>query len=501
MQREIGMINARMTPIWRIPHNMYDVLITNAHLLTMSGEGVGFVENGAVGIVGRKIVAVGPRAEVEANDTVHETIDAQGGIVMPGLIDAHTHSAATLGRGLAQEISPWMASAYGPIMKHAREDEAHLWTMVALMEGVANGTTTFGDYEFPMDQLIGSHVKMGNRAVVCEGVTELNWANREQWIKDGWKPGDPTPLDRPFGERNLQRELDLYENWNGHDDGRIKVIFGPHAADFMSTELLLRVADEARKRGALMHLHVAQDERENMATVQRSGLRAVPYLDSLGLLAPDLIAVHLSTATSDEVDLVAQRGARMICCSNSIGIIDGVVPPANRFTKAGGTVALGSDQSPGNNSHNVFSEMRATAMFAKIAAASPLELPAWQVLRMGTINGARVLGIGDRVGSLEVGKEADLIVLDASRPPLFPVILRPARNIVANLVYGETGSNVRLTMVAGRVIYRDGEFTLFDRHEVLAQARSTAENFQQLVAADPVTASLPIVELTRSGRI
>lgn len=478
---------------------MYDTLITGGHLLTMAGEGVGFVEAGAVAIDGRTIVAVGPRSDVEANDRPRCVIDARGHLVMPGLVDAHMHSAATVARGWAQEVTPWMAGAYGPITRHVDEADADLWTMLALMEGVANGTTCFGDYEWPMDRVVQSHIAMGNRAVLCEGVTELNWSRREEWIAAGWQPGAPTPLDRALGEENLRRELAFYDRWHGYDGGRLTYILGPHAADFLSTELLLRIQAEARRRNTSLLLHVAQDERENTATLQRAGLRAVPYLDSIGLLAPDLIAVHLSTATADEVRLVAERGARMVCCSNSIGIIDGGVPPARVFRAAGGVVGLGSDQSAGNNSHNVFAEMRATAMFAKIVDQDPLAMPAWQVVRMATIDGARALGIGDRVGSLEVGKEADLILLDLTRPPLAPVLLRPARNLVANLVYAETGANVVLTMVAGNVIYDHGRFTTIDAVDVAARVEAASARFQDAVAADPVVADLAIVDLSRRG--
>jgi 5-methylthioadenosine/S-adenosylhomocysteine deaminase len=480
---------------------MIDTAIVGGHLLTMAGEGVGFVEDGAVAIDGRRIVAAGPRKELASELNPRRVIDASGCLVMPGLIDAHIHSAATLARGLAQEVTPWMANAYGPLMRHARDEDAPLWTLLALMEGVANGTTTFGDYEFPMDRVVQSHVTMGNRAVICEGVTEVDWSQRERWLEQGWVPGEPAFLDPAVGEAGLQREIALYDRWNGYDGGRIEVVFGPVAADFVSTELLLRAQQEARRRGARIHLHVAQDEREQEATLQRAGLRAIPYLDSIGLLAPDLMAVHLSTATDEEVRQVVRSGAGMICCSNSIGIIDGVVPPVRGFKQAGGNVALGSDQAAGNNSHNMFSEMRATAMFAKLAAGSPLPLPAWQVLRMATIEAASVLGIADRVGSLETSKEADIILIDLTRPPMAPVILRPARNVVPNLVYAETGANVRMTMVAGSVIYQEGAYANIDRESIVAQVESAAGRFEQDVAADPAVLELPIVELTRSGLI
>lgn len=479
---------------------MFDTLITGGHLLTMQGDGVGFIEDGAVAINGREIVAVGPRAEIEARGSATTIIDATNRLVMPGLVDAHIHSSAVLGRGWAQEVATWMASAYAPLMLHAPKEYAATGTMLALMEGVANGTTTFGDYVNPMNTLAESHAQMGNRAVVCESITELNWNNREQWLAEGWKPGDPTPLDRETGERTLSNTMQLFDNWDGYDEGRIRVIFGPHAPDFLSKETLLKVQEEAQRRGRRMHLHTAQDPRENRATMERYGLRAVPFLDSIGLLGPDLICVHLCFAEQEEVELVARRGAPMISCTNSIGIIDGVVPPAWPMKQAGGIVGLGSDQAPGNNSHNIFSEMRATAMFAKIKAGSPLPMPAWQTLRMATIDGATALGVGDVVGSLEVGKEADLIMLDLTRPPLAPVLLRPARNLAANLVYGETGSNVVLSMVAGKVIYANGEYTNIDRHAVLRDVQAASELLMHNAAADPATADLPVVQLSAMGR-
>lgn len=480
---------------------MYDTLITGGHLLTMQGDGVGFIEDGAVAIDGRKIVAVGPRVEVEGKDQARRVIDATNRLVMPGLIDAHVHSAAVLGRGWAQEVDKWMDAGYGPMLRQADPADRPLGTMVALIEGVMNGTTTFGDYQGGMNGLIQSHITMGSRGVLCDSISERNFANRDEWIKQGWKPGDPTPLDSEAGERSLLGALNLHDEWDGYDDGRIKIILGPHAADFLSKEMLLRIQEEARARNSLMHLHVAQDPRENNATLQRYGLRAIPFLDSIGLLGPELIAVHISTATDDEVRTVAESGARMICCSNSIGIIDGVVPPAWQFKQYGGVVGLGSDQAPGNNSHNVFSEMRATAMYAKIKAESPLPMPAWEVLRSATIDGAKVLGIDDRVGSLEEGKDADLIMLDLSRPPLAPVLLKPARNLVPNLVYAETGRSVTMSMVAGSVIYEDGRFTNVDADEIHRQLLESSARLQEAAAADPITEETPIVQLTREGKI
>jgi 5-methylthioadenosine/S-adenosylhomocysteine deaminase len=394
-----------------------------------------------------------------------------------------------------------MDSAYGPLIRHAADEDAPLFTMTALMEGVAAGTTTFADFDAPMERLLQSHIAMGNRAVVCQGISAVDWSDRERWMEIGWRPGDPAILNEHYGQRALVEELEMFDRWNGFDNGRITNVVGPAAADMLTEDLLLRAQQEARKRSAKIHLHVAQDPRENTATLRRSGLRAIPYLDSIGLLAPDTIATHISTATDEEIRRVIERGACMACCTNSIGIIDGVVPPAHRFAELGGVVGLGSDQAAGNNSHNIFAEMRSTAMFAKIKAESPLLLPAWQVLRMATIGGAKVLGIDDRVGTLDEGKEADLIVVDLTRPPMSPVVLQPARNLAANLVYAESGSNVRLTMVAGTIIYRDGLFTGIDQLAISSQLQEAAGRFEARAGQDHALEQLPIVQLSRSGRI
>jgi 5-methylthioadenosine/S-adenosylhomocysteine deaminase len=133
-------------------------------------------------------------------------------------------------------------------MRHAREEDAPFWTMLALVEGVANVTTTFGDYEFPMDRVVQGHVQMGNRTVVCEGVTEVDWSQRERWIEQAWQPGEPADLDPAVGERAIEREIELYDRWHGHDVGRKSVVFGPLAADFVSTDLLFRAEGSAGAR-------------------------------------------------------------------------------------------------------------------------------------------------------------------------------------------------------------------------------------------------------------
>ncbi len=394
---------------------MYDLLIRGGHLLTMTGEGVGFVERGAVAIQGRQIAAVGPEAETISLDTPVQTIDATGCLVMPGLIDVHMHSAATVARGLAQEVSAWMGSAYGPIVRHIADEDAPLFSIVALMEGVANGTTTFGDYDAPMMEIAASHDAMGNRAVICQGVTEIDWSKREEWMAQGWEPGDPAFLDPAIGQAEFERELAVFDRWHGTDDGRITNLLGPVAADMVSRELLLRAKDEARRRGTKIHLHVAQDPRENTATMQRYGMRRSPSSTRSGARFGDDRNASLYR-DAEEIELVARRGAPMACCTNSIGIIDGIVPPAARFQCAR---RLWWDWDPirrhGNNSHNIFAEMRATRCLPRSWRVTP------GIAGLGSAGAWRPsvgLGYWDRRSSRHTRsrKEADLIMIDLTGP-------------------------------------------------------------------------------------
>jgi 5-methylthioadenosine/S-adenosylhomocysteine deaminase len=233
--------------------------------------------------------------------------------------------------------------------------------------------------------------------------------------------------------------------------------------------------------------------------LKRYGQRTPAYLDELGYLDDRLLAVHLTEASDKEATLIARRGARMALCSGSIGIIDGIVPPAKVFRDAGGLVALGSDQASGNNCNNIFNEMKLSCLFSKIKFRDPTVMPAWQALRMATIEGAKAIGLGDEIGSLEVGKQADLILVDLKALNLSPVLEAPVRNIVPNLVYAASGHEVKTVMVAGRVLVRDGVVLTADEDAVRAEAQVQAEALARRVAADPVHKRMALLDAMDAG--
>jgi 5-methylthioadenosine/S-adenosylhomocysteine deaminase len=262
---------------------------------------------------------------------------------------------------------------------------------------------------------------------------------------------------------------------------------------------LLQVKTIAQREGLMIHLHTAQGDREIDQMIKRYGKRTPAYLQEIGYLDEQLLAVHLTEATDEETELIARSGARMVLCSGSIGIIDGIVPPAYVFRQAGGLVALGSDQASGNNCNNMFNEMKLTALFNKIKYKDPTIMPAWVVLRMATIEGARAIGLGDQVGSLEVGKQADLILINLGELNLMPVLEAPIRNIVPNLVYAGTGREVTLVMVDGKILVRTGKVITADEAAVRAEAQLQAADLARRVAADPIHLGMALLEPMAQG--
>lgn len=481
-----------------------DFLFVHAHLFTMQDtntaqanpdyRGVGYIADGAVAVAGNKIVAVGTTAELTARFSATETIDASHQALLPGLIDAHMHTPLAIVRGVAQDVNHWMQKALSPYSRHMTPESSLAGVRLDVLEALKAGTTTLGDYTHPIPGWAEVFEQAGVRARLTPTINAMPPGGMA-----GWKVGDLYPLDRQVGEESLQRALSFAQSWHGAADGRITVMLGPQAPDMMDREQLLDVKRAAEKLGLMIHMHVAQGDREIDQMVKRYGKRTPQYLQEIGYLDNQLLAVHLTEATDEETELIARSGTRMALCSGSIGIIDGIVPPALVFRKAGGLVALGSDQASGNNCNNMFNEMKLTALFNKIKYRNPTALQAWEVLRMATIEGAQAIGLGDQVGSIEVGKKADMILVDLRSPNLVPALDIPIRTIVPNLVYAASGREVTLSMVNGRLLLRNGKVLTMDEAAIVADAQQQAEGIAARVAADPVHKGMALLEAMEKG--
>jgi 5-methylthioadenosine/S-adenosylhomocysteine deaminase len=473
-----------------------DLLITNAHLFTLQGEGVGYIADGAVAISGSRIAAVGSTAELTVRFQTNEVIDAADCAVLPGLIDAHMHTSLAIVRGVAQDVAHWMQRALAPYSRHIDPAAALAGTRLNVLEALKAGTTTQGDYGPPVAGWAEVFIEAGVRARLAPMFNALPRGGMA-----GWQVGDLYPFDLEAGRAAMETAVAFARTWNNAAEGRITTMLGVHAPDMLPQEQLLEAKRIADREGWLIHMHVAQGDREIDQMLKRYGQRTPAFLQKIGYLDEQLLAVHLTEATDEETELIARSGARMALCSGSIGIIDGIVPPAYVFRSAGGPVALGSDQASGNNCNNIFNEMKLTALFNKIKYRNPTVMPAWEVLRMATIEGAQAIGLADEIGSLEPGKQADLILVDLTAPNLSPVLNDPVRNIVPNLVYGGSGHEIKTVIVAGQVLVRDYEVLTIDEVAVRAEAQLQAEQVARRVAADPVHRDMALMAAMERGQL
>lgn len=472
---------------------MLGILVVNGIVITMSGKGLGIIENGAVGIKENKIEVIGYTNEVMRQYKAHRIIDATGKVVMPGLIDAHIHTGIGILRGLAQDISNWMQKGLWPFMKELKEEEIKKGSLVNIIEGVKAGTTTFCDFDFPMRELVKNHIKIGTRTRVAECINEL-----PENVSD-LPVGEIYPFNPSIGQKKLNENIKLIEEWHGKENGRITCMLGPQGPDMLSKELLLTIKDLAEKYDTKIHMHVSQGDREINQMIKRYGKRSIPYLDELNYLDERLIAIHLTEATREETQLIAKRGASMILCSGSIGIIDGIVPPMAEFLEISEKAGLGSDQAPGNNCNNMFNEMKFTAILNKCKAKNPEVFPAWSVLKLATINAAKAIGLEDEIGSLEKGKKADLIIIDLDKPNLCPVFTDPIRNIVPNLVYSAKGNEVETVIIDGKVIVDNGVLTTIDEKEAIKQANEAAKNLSIRAKSNIIKSDITLLAAMEKG--
>lgn len=473
--------------------NQADLIIGHAYVMTMAGSGAGMIEDGAVVVKDSAIAAIGKTDEVQRMWETKEWINGEGKLVMPGLIDAHIHSGLAILRGVAQDMTDWMEQGLWPYMKHVTNEDQRKGSMLNIIEGVKAGTTTFADYDGNMAELLQNYVDIGARARAAELVNEIP-------ADIGDLPsGELYPFDPAIGERKLQRNLELFQRWDGAADGKITCLLGPHGPDMLSLELLNEMKHLAETYDTKLHMHVCQGDREIFQMEKRYGKRSIPFLEEHGFLNDRLLAVHLTEATKEETETVARSGASMINCSGSIGIIDGIVPPVQEFMEAGGLAALGSDQAPGNNCNNMFNEMKFVSILNKVKSTDPSVFPAIKALRMATIEAAKVLGMDKETGSLEEGKKADLIVVDLETPSMSPVITKPVRNIVPNLVYSANGSEVQHVMVDGKFIMEDRKIVTVNERAKIREAHEAATALSERVSADSKSHDSPLARMMAKG--
>lgn len=452
-----------------------DMIINTGHMYTMAGDGCGYVYGMSVIINGSRIIDILNFEEAADRYTAEKYIDARDKIVLPGFIDGHMHTGHAVMRGVAQDINYWMMEGMAPF-EAARSSEAKTaGSRLAIAEAIMSGTTTIGDDSSDIEGSVEFIYRCGIRGNVSVRVRSA--------LPRAYKAGELYEFSDRMGEETLSEGMRLYKKFHNIDGERIKIRFSPQGADFLPLDLLMKVKQIAKEKKTKLILHLAQGSRETDQMMMRYGRRTIPLLDEMDFFDNNVIGIHLTEATEEEIKTVAAKKSTMVLCSNSIGLINGKVPPAAGFIEAGGTVGLGTDQSPGNNGHNMFSEMKATAIYNKIKHQSSTIMPAWKVLRMATIEGAKSLGIEDLTGSIEIGKCADIILLDCKCPTLAPIYTVPMRNMIPNIVYAARGHEVDTVIAHGRVIVESRVPQTFDIDDIVAEAQSYSTEIGTKAAA------------------
>ncbi len=470
-----------------------DMIIHGAHVITMEGAGTGVINNGAVVITGNRITAVGETADILKEYTADRMISGKDKAVMPGFVDAHMHTGDTIVRSCAQDMPGelWRIRGILPLLGMAEDEDYVAGSRINIIEALKSGTTTFGDFYSPMSAMVQNYAELGVRACVSEMINELPPDIMEVEL------GTLIPFDSAVGDRKLRANIDLVEKWHGRCGGRITCRFGAHSTEYCSPELLREIKAQADRYGVGRYTHLSQSEEENFQTVLRNGVRPVELLEKLGWLDRNLVAAHMSYATSEELAKVAKSGTAMVLCSGSNALIEGILPPALEFMKYGGTCSLATDQA--NNCNFMFSEIKIAAMLCRHETHDCTSLPAWKLLRMATIEGAKALRMEDQIGSLRAGKLADLIMIDLSYPHLNPIYDGPVRNLIPNLAYSARGHEVEMVMVDGKIIVEDHQLLTASEKDAVAQANAAAARVAGRLVKQEWTSELPLVRMTNEG--
>jgi 5-methylthioadenosine/S-adenosylhomocysteine deaminase len=423
-----------------------DMVIAGGMLLTMV-EGEEPLEDVSIFIKDGKILKIQKNGEKPlAGIMGHvEKIDASRGIIMPGLINGHSHAAMTLFRGYADDLplKEWLFGKIFPLEAQFLSEKTVYWgAMLACMEMIASGTTCFLDGYFFQDGTVRAAHDAGLRALVAQGVIDFP------------APGVPDP-----GENVASAEA-FIERWRGFSDLIMPGIFC-HSALTCSGRTLQRALEVSSKAGTLLQIHLSETLEEVIAIIEKKGMRPVEYLEDLGLLKQPLIAIHAVHVDDEEITLMGRHGVRVVHAPESNMKLSSGIAPIDKMLKAGVTIGLGTDGSASNNDLDLFLEMDSAAKLGKISSMNPVCLSGGEVLKMAVRGGAAVLGLEREIGTIEVGKRADMIVIDLDAPHL-----RPLYDPYSTLVYSASGADVKDVIVNGRVLMKDRIFTSLDPDEI-----------------------------------
>lgn len=415
------------------------------------------LENHAIAIAGGKIIDILPNSEAQTKYEPLESFSFTDHALIPGFVNSHGHAAMTLFRGLADDLPlmTWLNDHIWPAeAKWVSPEFVADGTRLAIAEMIRCGTTTFSDNYFFVEEVAKVVKEAGIRAQLCFPVMDF-----------------PTPwAEHP--DHYLEKGMTQYHEHKDHD--LVHVVFGPHAPYTVSDEPLIKIAELAKKHNMPIQMHIHETQQEVDDEFKKHGSRPLKRLYDLGLLGPHVQCVHMTALNDEDIAIIKETGATVIHCPESNLKLASGFCPVDKLQKLGITVALGTDGSASNNDLDMMGEMRTAAILAKAVAQDAEALPAYEALALATINGAQAMQLDEKIGSLEIGKLADITAVNFS-----DIESAPLYDPVSHLVYATSRDQVSDVWVGGKGLMHNRELTTLSRTEILNNAREWNEKIKR----------------------
>jgi 5-methylthioadenosine/S-adenosylhomocysteine deaminase len=432
----------------------FDLLIRNGTIFSMNPGMPELIQKGYLGIRNGIIAAVGPMAELEAIAAADKIIDADGHLVMPGLVNTHTHAPMTLFRGMADDLPlmTWLHEHIFPAEAKSVNPKMVYWcAKLAAAEMILSGTTTVADGYFWEDHVAEAFIAAGMRSVTAQGVIDFP------------APGVPDP------EQNVAAAEKFVERWQGENPLITPAVFC-HSPYTCSANTLQKAKDMAARKKVKYFVHLAETMTEVQQIKEHHGTTPVRYLENLDVLDKDTVCVHCAWLDKEEIEILARTGTKVATCPQSNMKMGSGIAPLNEIIAAGISVGLGTDGCASNNRLDLFFEMDICAKLHKVKNLDPTVLPASTVLHMATAGGAEILGLQEEIGTLAPGKKADIILLNLKQPHLQP-FYHPDL-----LVYAASGADVTTAIINGQLVMQDRNILTFNVAETMEVVRKLAAN-------------------------
>lgn len=425
-----------------------DILLKNAQIITLN-EKDEVIQDGCVGIRGSRIDYTGSwEPGMEAGYS--KVIDCKGKTVMPGFVNAHNHLAMTLFRNYADDMKlmDWLFNKIFPLEDRLTDEAVYWASLLAMVEMIKGGTTTFADMYFFMEDTARAASESGMRAVLSRGLQGESGAEELDY--------------------RLRENMQLYERYHNSHNGRIKVILGPHSVYTSSEAYLRKVSAKAQELGIPVQIHLSETKDEVRGCIEKHGSSPVKYLDRLGLLKDTTIAAHCVVVDDEDIDILAARKVNVVHNPGSNLKLASGIAPVSKMLGRGINVCLGTDGASSNNNLDMLEEMRMATYLQKVHTDDPTALPVDEVMKMATVRGARALGF-DNAGSLAPGNAADIIVLNTEKAHYYPKY-----NIKSAVVYSGSSADVETAIIDGSLVMEGGHLITLDEERILYKAQKWA---------------------------